>query len=210
MARCLAAIAMPTWHIILASESKYKKGILQKLGFPFTCHSPCIDETAQDNEQPQDLVIRLAQEKAMTIAQLHPDSFVIAADQVASFENHVLGKPGDEENALQQLMLFSGNRVNFINGLALYDPKTRKTHHLYEVFTVCFRKLTEKECLLYIRKEKPFDCAGSFKSEGLGILLFEALSGRDPNALVGLPLIGLRELFEQANVNLLELSISAR
>ncbi|MCY7294068.1 Maf family protein [Alteromonas sp. a30] len=190
--------------VILASESKYKRAVLEKLHIAFSCCAPNIDESALENESPDKLVTRLAKEKALTIAKQHPHALIIAADQVASFNSHILGKPNNEENALKQLSLFSSNRVDFINGLALYDPRTQEVYQLCETFSVQFRSLSQQELLLYIRKEKPFDCAGSFKSEGLGILLFDALIGRDPNALVGLPLIGLRELFEQAQINLLE------
>lgn len=190
--------------IILASESKYKKSVLEKLRIPFTCIAPHIDETALENETPKRLVERLAKTKAQTIADQHPNCHIIAADQVACFGEHILGKPGNSENAKKQLQLFSGERVDFINGLALITPTLEEPLCLIETFSVQFKSLSDNEIDAYIKKEAPFDCAGSFKSEGLGILLFDALIGRDPNALIGLPLIGLRELFEQAELNLLE------
>lgn len=189
--------------IILASESKYKKAVLEKLQIPFTCIAPRIDETALENEHPKDLVNRLAKIKARTIAESHPNCYIIAADQVACFNDQILGKPGNRENAFQQLQLFSGNRVDFITGLAVVSPQHGHPFQLTETFSVQFKTLSVSEINAYIEKEEPLDCAGSFKSEGLGILLFEKLIGRDPNSLIGLPLIGLRELFEQAGINLL-------
>lgn len=190
--------------LVLASESKYKKEVLNKLSIPFESVSPNIDESQRPNESPHELVNRLAKEKAEIIAKDFPDTYIIAADQVACFDNKIIGKPGNKENAKKQLKEFSGKHVQFLTGLAVLDVKSKQVLQHVEKFDVHFRKLKEKEIEHYLDIEQPYDCAGSFKSEGLGILLFSKLDGRDPNALIGLPLIALRELFAQIEVNLFE------
>lgn len=190
--------------IILATESRYKKQVLNKLGVSFNSASPNIDESVLPNETPKALVLRLANEKAQVIARDFPDSYIIAADQVACFNNQILGKPGTKVSAIKQLLAFSGNQVQFLTGLALFDAKTKQVLKHVEEFNVVFRHLKASEIDRYLDIERPYDCAGSFKSEGLGILLFSKLDGRDPNALVGLPLIALAELFNKLGINLLE------
>ncbi len=193
-----------TLPLLLATESKYKKQVLEKIGIPFICESPNIDETPKDGELPQALVARLAIEKASALVNKYHNNYIIAADQVASFNNKVLGKPSNKTNAKAQLQQFSGKSVLFLTGLALYDFRTNQMLSHVETFEVIFRPLQEEEIENYLEYEKPYDCAGSFKSEGLGILLFSELKGRDPNSLIGLPLIALFDLFQQININLLE------
>ncbi|UAA40404.1 septum formation protein Maf [Paraneptunicella aestuarii] len=200
--------------LILATESKYKQNVLKKLGIPFLAISPNIDESALENEPPNELVIRLAKEKALEIAnnhlttslpeKYHSSAYIVAADQIACFEQDILGKPGNKEKAFQQLRRFSGNKVDFLTGLALFDTRTNAIYTLLEQYSVYFKTLSDDDISHYLDLEQPYDCAGAFKSEGIGILLFSKLEGRDPNALVGLPLIALAELFKQAGINLLQ------
>jgi len=190
--------------VILATESKYKQQVLNKLALPYKCIAANIDETPLPGETSNELVSRLAIEKANKIASENPSDFVIAADQVASFRGEIIGKSHTKDNAFKQLSKFSGNKVTFMTGLALYDASQKRTHSHTEYFEVYFKSLSAQQIDNYIAAEQPFDCAGSFKSEGLGILLFEKLEGRDPNALIGLPLIALNELFTQAGVSLLD------
>lgn len=190
--------------VILATESKYKQQVLNKLALPYKCIAANIDETPLPGETSNELVSRLAIEKANKIASETPSDFVIAADQVASFRGEIIGKSHTKDKAFKQLSKFSGNKVTFMTGLALYDPGQKRTHSHTEYFEVYFKSLSTQQIDNYIAAEQPFDCAGSFKSEGLGILLFEKLEGRDPNALIGLPLIALNELFTQAGISLLD------
>lgn len=187
-------------RIILASTSPYRKALLNNLNLPFTTAKPETDETPQEGETARQLVERLACAKANAIPADN-DTFVIGSDQVATLDGDILGKPHTIDNAIAQLSRFSGRKVTFLTGLCLRKGSTRKS--LVEPFDVHFRQLSETEIRAYIEKEQPLNCAGSFKSEGLGILLFSALAGRDPNALIGLPLIALNELFAQYGFNLL-------
>ena len=189
--------------LVLGSSSPFRATLLGKLNLPFITESPYIDESAQQNESPTALVERLAQQKAMAIAANHPDALIIGSDQVAVINNEILGKPGHHEKAIEQLRLASGKTVRFITGLALYDARRDKMQSLIEPFDVTFRTLTEHEIEAYLLAEQPYKCAGSFKSEGLGICLFERLSGDDPNSLVGLPLIQLIRLLNNVDVNVL-------
>ena len=189
--------------LVLGSSSPFRATLLGKLNLPFITESPDIDESAKQNESPTALVERLAQQKAMAIAANHPDALIIGSDQVAVINNEILGKPGHHEKAIEQLRLASGKTVRFITGLALYDARRDKMQSLIEPFDVTFRTLTEHEIEAYLLAEQPYQCAGSFKSEGLGICLFERLSGDDPNSLVGLPLIQLIRLLNNVDVNVL-------
>ena len=170
--------------LVLASSSPFRAAILRNLALPFAAVSPEVDEARLPGEAPQALA----------------ESFVIGSDQVATLDGDVLGKPHTVENAVAQLSRFSGREVQFLTGLCLRRGDV--VFSCVEPFVVRFRPLTEAEIRAYVALESPLQCAGSFKSEGLGILLFDALVGRDPNALVGLPLIALRELFEQHGVAL--------
>ncbi len=185
--------------ILLASGSPYRQAILNNLGIHFNIAIPNIDETPKAGELPQDLVKRLAINKSLAVHA--NNTYIIASDQIAVNEGKIIGKPGTIDNAFNQLMAFSGRSVKFYTGLSLrYNQKTR--YHL-EPFVVHFQILTPKVIKTYLEKEHPLDCAGSFKAEGLGMLLFNALEGRDPNALIGLPVIALNELFKAYGVCLL-------
>ncbi|WP_028301166.1 Maf family protein [Oceanospirillum beijerinckii] len=180
--------------LVLGSSSRYRKQLLDKLGIPFIQDSPDIDETPQADENAAALVERLAIDKAKALADKHPNSLIIGSDQVATFSGRIIGKPHTKDNAKSQLMQFSGQSVTFLTGLCLYNSQTGGHQSLVEPFNVHFKELTERQVERYIEQEQPLDCAGSFKSEGLGITLFSQLEGRDPNSLIGLPLIALTEM----------------
>ncbi|UJF24887.1 Maf family nucleotide pyrophosphatase [Suttonella sp. R2A3] len=190
-------------HIILASTSPYRRHILHNLRLNVRTAAPNIDETPLEDEPPQALVARLAALKAQAI-EAPESAFVIGSDQVATLDNAILGKPHTVERAQAQLQKFSGREVVFYTGLCVRQGTTIRT--IVEPFSVQFRELDQATIERYIALEKPLDCAGSFKSEGLGIHLFSALNGRDPNALIGLPTIALGELFREYGVDLLALA----
>ncbi len=176
--------------LILASSSKYRRALLARLGLPFEVAVPDIDESASPGEAPDQLVTRLAEAKARAVVNAEPDAIVIGSDQVAVSDGAMLGKPGQRERAIAQLQDLSGRRVQFLTSVCVIGPEVEPRVEV-EVSTVSFRRLTLSEITTYVDRERPFDCAGSFKSEGLGIALFESLGGDDPNALVGLPLLRL-------------------
>lgn len=188
-------------ELILASTSPYRKMLLDKLGLPFECAAPNVDELALPGETPRSLVLRLAQAKAQALAARYPNHLIIGSDQVCVLDGEITGKPHTEENALLQLKKASGNVVTFYTGLALYNSANGQLQTECEPFDVHFRHLSEQEINVYIRKESPLNCAGSFKSEGLGIALFDRLEGRDPNTLVGLPLIALCKMLRREEFN---------
>lgn len=190
--------------IVLASSSKYRRALMNQLGLRYDSVSPDIDESPLPNESPAALVHRLAYEKAARVVQHHPDAIVIASDQVACIENTILTKPGNRENAFAQLSQCSGQTVTFYTSLCVLDPTQNFEKTIVEPFIVGFRTLSEAQINGYIDREQPFDCAGSFKSEGLGIALFKFLNGRDTNALVGLPLIELTSILFELGVDVLE------
>ncbi|PKG99440.1 nucleoside triphosphate pyrophosphatase [Paraglaciecola sp. MB-3u-78] len=192
--------------IILASSSSYRQTILKKLHIPFTCVTPNIDESSVLGETISDQVERLAKSKALAIStkEANVNSYVIGSDQLASFNGQVLGKPGDFATAKQQLLMFSGQTVTLYTGLCLVHSAKNQLAHIVETFDVTFKTLTEGQISTYLRIEQPYDCAGSFKCEGLGIALFESLDGRDPNTLIGLPLIALMDLFKTMSVDLFD------
>ncbi|MBQ0747711.1 MAG: septum formation inhibitor Maf [Marinobacter sp.] len=181
--------------LLLASSSKYRHELLARLGLPFSNASPNIDETPITGESPDDLALRLAESKARALAPLYPEHWIIGSDQVAALpDGTLLSKPGSYSNACEQLARSSGQSVIFLTGLALLDANSGALQTCCEQFTVHFRNLSAREIDAYIRKEAPYDCAGSFKMEGLGITLFRELQGRDPNSLIGLPLIALTDM----------------
>lgn len=188
-------------ELILASTSPYRKMLLDKLGLPFECAAPNVDELALPGETPRSLVLRLAQAKAQALAVRYPNHLIIGSDQVCVLDGEITGKPHTEENARLQLKKASGNVVTFYTGLALYNSANGQLQTECEPFDVHFRHLSEQEINVYIRKESPLNCAGSFKSEGLGIALFDRLEGRDPNTLVGLPLIALCKMLRREEFN---------
>ncbi|NUW66770.1 Maf family protein [Vibrio coralliilyticus] len=186
---------MPQYQLVLASTSPFRKQLLNKLSVPFETASPDCDETPFSNERPEDLVKRLAKEKAESCHTDKP-SLVIGSDQVCVIDGQIIGKPLNRENAVQQLSRQSGKAIQFYTGLALHNTETNITDVKLDTFTVHFRQLTQQQINRYVEKEEPYYCAGSFKSEGLGIALFEKLEGKDPNTLVGLPLIDLIDMLE--------------
>ncbi|MFV0594761.1 Maf family protein [Shewanella sp.] len=192
-----------TPQLILASTSVFRQALLQKLGLAFGSCNPDIDESPMTNESAQDLVLRLAKAKAKAGATHFPHGLIIGSDQVAVIDGKIIGKPLNRENAIKQLSQASGKVITFYTGLALYHAKTGEVTAQVEPFTVHFRELTAAQIVAYVDKEQPFYCAGSFKSEGLGIALFNRLEGRDPNTLIGLPLILLTEMLLNQGIDVL-------
>ena len=188
-------------RILLASTSAYRRAILEKTTLQFDCDAPDIDETALAGESAISLVKRLAEQKARVLAAKYPDYLIIGSDQVCVIDETILGKPHTFENAQRQLMMASGKKVSFYTGLCLLDSDSGNAQVLCEPFDVHFRTLEEQEIAGYLKLEQPYDCAGSFKCEGLGISLFEKLEGRDPNTLIGLPLIALLGLLREHGIN---------
>jgi MAF protein len=189
--------------LVLASTSPSRRALLTRLGIPFITATPAVDETRYPDEPAPELVLRLAQAKAMAVASFHADALVIGSDQIACIGGEVFGKPGDRTRAIEQLGRASGREVVFYSGLCLLNTGTGRMQTHCEPFRVHFRRLSRERIEGYVDRERPFDCAGSFRSEGLGIALFERLDGDDPNALVGLPLIRLVAMLEAEGIDLL-------
>ncbi|OAM52993.1 septum formation protein Maf [Methylovorus sp. MM2] len=190
-------------ELILASSSPFRQELLQRLRIPFISVSPEIDERAKDTEKPEETALRLAQEKALKIALNYPAAFIIGCDQVATLDGMQIGKPGTHENAVKQLQMMRGRSVIFHSALCLYNAKTKNMQAAVVPFTVDFRELSDAEIENYLRIEQPYNCAGSAKSEGLGISLIKAMHGTDPNALIGLPLIALINMFNNEGINVI-------
>ncbi len=193
---------MPNYQLVLASTSPFRQQLLSKLDVPFVTAQPDCDEMPLDNESPQALVMRLAQEKARS-CHVDKSSLIIGSDQVCVINGDIVGKPHTKEKAIEQLLSQSGKAITFYTGLALFNTETQQTQVTCEPFVVHFRQLSKEMVQSYVEKEQPFNCAGSFKSEGLGITLFEKLEGDDPNSLIGLPLIRLVQLLENENFKVL-------
>jgi len=189
--------------LILASTSPFRKALLEKLQVPFETASPQIDESARPDEAPAQLVTRLAEEKAKAVANNYPDALIIGSDQVAVIDDEIMGKPGNHANAIAQLSHASGKRVTFLTALCLYNSKSQRSQVEVVPFSVVFRELSQTQIEHYLQREQPYNCAGSFKSEGLGIALFERLEGDDPNSLIGLPLIRLIRMLENEAFSIL-------
>ncbi|MGB0223413.1 MULTISPECIES: nucleoside triphosphate pyrophosphatase [unclassified Marinobacterium] len=187
--------------IVLASSSKYRRELLSRILNEFEHASPDIDETPIAGESPEACAARLAQLKAKALAKEFPAHWIIGSDQLATLDQLILGKPLTKERAITQLSLCSGRRVSFLTSLALFNSQTEETREYLEEVVVTFRELSDAEITAYIDREQPLDCAGSFKCEGLGITLFESIESRDPNTLIGLPLIGLNHLLLEAGIN---------
>lgn len=187
--------------LVLASTSRYRRELLARLGLPFEADRPDVDESSRPGESPTELAVRLAEAKALAVAVRHPQAWVIGSDQVADRDGRPLGKPGDRDTALAQLQASSGQSVRFHTAFCLVGPDGRRLAGL-DLTDVRFRALARDEILRYLDAEQPYDCAGSFKSEGLGIVLFEAIQTRDPTALVGLPLITLAAALREAGFRL--------
>ncbi len=189
--------------LILASTSPFRKQLLEKLNLPFSCCSPEVDETPLENESPADLVLRLAKLKAAAGADKYSEGIVIGSDQVAVINNNIIGKPLNRETAIEQLSQSSGQAITFYTGLAVHNVKNGNVEAIVEPYIVHFRTLSQQAISNYVDIEQPFYCAGSFKCEGLGIALFEQLEGKDPNTLIGLPLISLIDLLHRQGVDVL-------
>jgi len=188
-------------NILLASTSPYRRALLEKTMLRFACAAPDINESVQADETPEVLVQRLAEQKARALMVSHPGYFIIGSDQVCVIRGQITGKPHTFDKAFTQLRAASGQTVTFYTGLSLVDSDTGVAQTLFETFAVTFRRLTDDEIRGYLQLEQPFDCAGSFKCEGLGISLFENLDGRDPNTLIGLPVIALLALLRAKGIN---------
>ncbi|MCK5396268.1 MAG: septum formation inhibitor Maf [Gammaproteobacteria bacterium] len=190
--------------IVLGSTSPFRKALLERLHIDFTCDSPNIDETPLDNEPVEDMVVRLAIAKAQAISGHHTNALIIGSDQSAVLNNEKLSKPGNFENAFKQLTRASGQKITFQTGLCLLNTKTGNIQSACIPYTVFFKTLTPKMIENYLHKEEPYNCAGSFKSEALGIALFERFEGDDPNALIGLPLIELVNFLDNEGFSILD------
>jgi septum formation protein len=188
--------------LVLGSTSPYRRALLARLGIAFETARPEVDETPALGETPEALAIRLADAKARAVAQRHPDAWVIGADQVAELGGSALGKPGSFERAADQLAAASGKRVAFHTAVCLHRRADRRSIAFHDLTVVQFRALDNAEIERYLHAEQPYDCAGSFKAEGLGIALFESIETRDPTALVGLPLIALSSALRQVGFRL--------
>jgi len=189
--------------LVLASTSPFRRELLARLGLPFSCAAPDVDESPRPGEPPEGQVLRLAEDKARAVAAEHPGALIIGSDQLASIDGAVLGKPGERERAVEQLLRASGRTAVFHTGLCLLEAASGRARLHCEPFKVHFRTLTRAQVEVYVEREQPLNCAGSFKSEGLGIALFRRLEGDDPNALIGLPLIRLIDMLADAGVEVL-------
>ncbi len=187
--------------IILASTSPFRKELLGRLNLPFATVAPDVDESRLDNEPATDLVGRLSEAKARAVGATH-EGLIIGSDQVATHGETILGKPGDHATAMQQLRQLSEEHVTFLTGLCLLNSVTGEVQLDVVPFSVVFRRLDDARIDRYLRHDQPYNCAGSFKSEGLGIALFERMEGDDPTALVGLPLIRLTGMLANAGITL--------
>ncbi|MFG3451396.1 MULTISPECIES: Maf family protein [Pseudomonadaceae] len=187
-------------RLLLASSSSYRRELLSRLQLRFDCCAPEIDETALEGELPEQLVRRLACEKAQALTMHYPNHLIIGSDQVAVLEHDILGKPHTFERAQEQLRACSGKSATFLTGLALLDSRTGYVQVDCIPFTVHFRAINDQQIERYLQAEQPFDCAGSFKAEGLGVSLFRSTEGVDVTSLIGLPLIRLVEMLNRAGV----------
>jgi septum formation protein len=190
-------------QLVLASTSPYRRELLGRLGLPFIVASPDTDETPLPGETPSATALRLSEAKARAVAKQHPGALIIGSDQVAEMDGRIFGKPGTHDKAVEQLRTLSGKTVNFFTGLCVLDAATGKAELCGVPTLVGFRKLDDTEIENYLRREPAYNCAGSAKSEGLGIALLTRINGDDPNALIGLPLIALCELLRKHGLNVL-------
>ncbi|PKO34890.1 MAG: septum formation inhibitor Maf [Betaproteobacteria bacterium HGW-Betaproteobacteria-7] len=189
--------------LILASTSPYRRELLARLRLPFSVANPQTDESPLPGESPEALALRLSEAKARAVAQAYPEALIIGSDQVATVDNRIYGKPGTHERAVEQLQALSGKTVNFFTGLCLYNSRTDQADVRGIPTLVTFRQLSDGEIENYLRREPAYNCAGSAKSEGLGIALLHSMRGDDPNALVGLPLIALCDMLRKQGVAVL-------
>ena len=199
----IAKTTSPARRLVLGSTSRYRRELMQRLCIPFDVAAPDVDETPQDGESPHDLACRLALAKARAVAALHPDAVVIGSDQVADLDGEPLGKPGTHERAVAQLQRMRGRTVVFQTAVAVVCQNTGFAQTDLAAVRVVFRNLRDAEIEAYLRTEQPYDCAGSAKSEGLGIALLESIDNDDPTALVGLPLIRTCRMLRAAGLPIL-------
>ena len=191
---------MPRPVLVLASTSPYRRELLARLRMPCEVAAPGVDETSHPGERPAALVERLAREKALAVAGAHPGALIIGSDQVAVLNGEPLSKPGTHDRAVAQLRGMRGRRIEFLTGLAVHSAATGVTHSRVVPFAVEFREFSDAEIEAYLQAERPYDCAGAAKAEGLGIALIRRMEGDDPNALIGLPLIALVDLLAMHGV----------
>ena len=185
-------------QLVLASTSPFRRDLLSRLGIPFETANPQTDESPLPGEAPESTALRLSEAKARAVAPVYPQALIIGSDQVAVLEGKVFGKPGSHDRAVVQLRAMRGKTVNFYTGLCLLDAQTGKAQVRGVPTLVTFRDLSDAEIEHYLRREQPYNCAGSAKSEGLGIALIARMQGEDPNALIGLPLIALCDQLKAA------------
>jgi septum formation protein len=178
-------------RILLASASRYRQGLLDRFLNDYETVTPGVDEKPRDGESPRDLAARLARSKAEAVSSTNPDALIIGADQIAVLEGRVLGKPGDHQRAVEQLLAAAGQSVQFLTAVCVLDPGTRRRYEHVDKTTVRFRQFDRRLADTYLHHDKPYDCAGSFKIEGAGFVLFESVITDDPTALIGLPMIWL-------------------
>ena len=190
-------------NIVLASSSAYRKKLLEPLLPKLICVAPNIDESVQNDETPEHYVSRLGEEKAKVVAAQQPNALVIGSDQCAVLKGNIISKPGNHENAIAQLKASSGKTITFYTGLCVINTHSHSQQISCETFQVTFRKLSEKQIIAYLDKDQPYDCAGSFKVESLGITLFEKMQGTDYNTLIGLPLIALTTMLKAEGFDVL-------
>jgi septum formation protein len=189
-----------TRPLVLASTSRYRRALLERLGIPFTAIAPMADETPLAGESPAATALRLAEAKARSLAGDHPGALIVGSDQVANCDGRAVGKPGNRSNAIAMLALLSGRTVVFHTGVALFDTASGRCHTAMVDVRSTFRPLGAEEIEAYVDREQPYDCAGAVKSEGVGIALFDAIESDDPTALIGLPLITLAGMLREAGV----------
>ena len=199
----------PERRLILGSTSRYRRELLERLRLPFEVQKPEVDETPEPGEAPAALAVRLALAKARAVAERFPQAVVIGSDQVADLDGQPIGKPGTHERACEQLRLMSGRTVVFQTAIAVVCADSGFAAQALAPVRVQFRSLSEAEIETYLRAEEPYDCAGSAKSEGLGISLLAAIESDDPTALIGLPLIRTCELLRQAGIDPLNTGVAA-
>ncbi|MDM8546262.1 Maf family protein [Candidatus Venteria ishoeyi] len=189
--------------LVLASTSPFRKTVLERLHLSFELFAPNIDESAKPGEKPEALVQRLAKEKAMKAKEHYDHALSIGSDQMAVVGDTILGKPGCHDRAVEQLRMASGRQVDFLTGLCLYNTATGESQTDIVVFSVHFRQLQDVQIERYLQKDKPYHCSGSFKSEGFGIALLDKMEGTDPTAVIGLPLIRLVRMLENAGLQVI-------
>jgi 7-methyl-GTP pyrophosphatase len=197
------AVAPGVRPLVLASTSRYRRALLERLGIPFTTIAPNADESALPGETPAQTALRLSEVKARSVAAAHESALIVGSDQVADADGRPVGKPGDRKHACDMLARLSGKTVVFHTGIALLDAASGRCVTALVDVRSTFRRLSDAEINAYLDREQPYDCAGAVRSEGLGIALFESIESDDPTALIGLPLIALTSMLRDAGVPVL-------